>query len=85
MPEFKPCPFCGGTEISATQEDSYLWNPSIFNIQCNECSADVWLFIRKENKTPLTYYEARMKAAEKWNRRNGNAGDENCCVNGAGE
>lgn len=56
--ELKPCPFCGGTDISIHWDE---WSGT-YIITCNECNADF-----------MQYYEIREDAIAAWNRRCGDA------------
>ena len=65
MDKLKPCPLCGGTNISIDEEhNGGIWGCGIgcLNIVC-----DQGLFIRYG----LTRERAREKAIKEWNRRAG--------------
>lgn len=63
--KWKPCPFCGGTELDIKDRDSFEDNPATMYVSCEECKTDVWLF----DTDNMSYPEALLRMAEKWNRR----------------
>lgn len=66
--KWKPCPFCGGTDFDIKDREAFMDNPETMYITCQECETDVWFFIRNHK---MSYPEALLRLAEKWNRRAG--------------
>ena len=66
--KWKPCPFCGGTDFDIKGREDFMASPETMHMTCNECEADVWLFTRNHN---MSYPEALLHLADKWNRRAG--------------
>lgn len=70
--EWKPCPFCGGLDLSITHKETFD------SQMANTGSAVTWVYCKDYVKcgAELTYYtkrdtfeEALRKVNEKWNRR----------------
>lgn len=71
MPEtkLKPCPFCGGTDISVR---AYSICTECY-IECNECNANISSEVNWENMTEEEHdKKCYEKLAELWNRRTDN-------------
>lgn len=74
MPEFRPCPFCGGADFKVFDKDLFdslqkgRMKVSVY-VRCNVCEVEMWEHTWTEND-----YRKRVRLlAEKWNRRDGNA------------
>ena len=70
MPEFKPCPFCGNTELSVTSKANFCelqgeTGSASIHVTCWKCSTDQW-----EHSWGEHNYDKRVQLlADKWNRR----------------
>lgn len=54
MSELKPCPFCGGTDISCADAGR---KTDVWFIQCEDCFAT------------FPHFDSKAEAIEAWNRR----------------
>ena len=63
--QWKPCPFCGGRNLSIKDCDSFEESPATMNVTCEDCKTDAWLF----DTDFMSYPEALLRMADKWNRR----------------
>lgn len=70
MPEFKPCPFCGGADVDLAEKDDFdflerKYGKASIYIRCRSCEVEMWEHTFSEND-----YAARLRLlTEKWNRR----------------
>lgn len=68
MSDIKPCPFCGATNISVIEGDTFRWRLA----RCNECEAQAPM-VRIQTMgdgTPDEWEEkAKIGAIESWNTR----------------
>lgn len=62
--KYKPCPFCGSTDIYLTFERGYIDDSVV--MFCNNCKTSVKL---EENDQEGFTNEAAAKAVEAWERR----------------
>lgn len=70
MPELKPCPFCGNTELSVSSRENFYElqgesGTASIHVTCWECGTDQWEHSWSEHD-----YDKRIQMlADKWNRR----------------
>ena len=62
---WKSCPFCGNRELFIKDRDSFEEHPETMYVTCEDCKTDAWLF----DTDDMSYPEALLRMAEKWNRR----------------
>lgn len=70
MPEFKSCPFCGGTNFYITPKEDvdYLqkrYGKVSIYIRCRSCEVEMW----EHSFTEEDYGNRLRLLAENWNRR----------------
>ena len=72
MPEFKHCPFCGGTDLRIDHEDDFdfldeKYSKASLHMRCATCDVEMWEHTFDEHD-----YGKRLRLlAEKWNKRAG--------------
>lgn len=65
MENLRPCPFCGGDDISIHEERDAPHGRQQFFAECAGCCATVW------GACAITRAKAYVNAEQAWNRRNG--------------
>lgn len=63
--KWKPCPFCGNRDLLIKDREAFEPHPETMYVTCEECKMDAWLF----GTDDMSYPEALLRMAEKWNRR----------------
>ena len=75
---YKPCPFCGGTNLSITEKDSFdnlceENGSSMISIGCKVCDTEIHLFSVPNNN----YWMGAGLIIAKWNTRYSEKGEKN--------
>lgn len=64
----KPCPFCGGTDVSVIEGSTFRWR----KVRCNDCDAECGeVRIKTSGTGTLNEWEeqAHFDAFKEWNTR----------------
>jgi Lar family restriction alleviation protein len=68
VPNAKPCPFCGDSNVTVFEGETYRWRVAI----CNSCGAqapDVRYTIGEGQTRDQAYDDANKRAIDAWNER----------------